>query len=201
MQQFGVRSDIAGGENAQGLFRSTAVNALDLDRGRAKQMPGIPVARANAGNDIDPLFVIDRRKRLQGGDRIGLRIDRGDLAASARGIAPVQRLDFRFLNAAGVGQHVGAQIDSAARRQDAAGKSAAHELWQQAAMIDMGMGQQHGVDIGGTKRKGAVVQFLQRLLSLKQTAIDQETPSAHLKEVAGARDGARCAAKPDGDAH
>ena len=28
-------------------------------------------------------------------------------------------------------------------------------------MIDMGMGQQHGVDIGGTKRKGAVVQFFQ----------------------------------------
>jgi hypothetical protein len=48
---------------------------------------------------------------------------------------------------------------------------------QQAAMIDMGMGQQHGVDIGGAKRKGAVVQFFQRLLSLKQPAIDQETPA------------------------
>ncbi len=45
-------------------------------------------------------------------------------------------------------------------------------------MIDMGMGQKYGVDIGGTKRKGAVVQFLQRFLSLKQPAIDQETAGA-----------------------
>ena len=77
----------------------------------------------------------------------------------------------------------------------------AHELGQQATVIDMGMGEQHGVDFGGTKRKGAVVQFLQGLLSLKQPAIDQETPGACLEEIAGARDGARCAAKPDGDAH
>ena len=138
---------------------------------------------------------------MQGGDRIGLGIDRADLAASARGIAPVQRHDFRFLDAAGVGQHVGTEIDGAPRRQDAAGKSAAHQLGQQAAMIDMGMGQQHGVDIGGAKRKGAVVQFFQGLLSLKQPAIDQKTASACLKEIAGARNGARCAAKPDGDAH
>ena len=54
-----------------------------------------------------------------------------------------------------------------ARRQDATAKSIAHEFRQQAAMIDMRMRQQHGIDIGGAKWKGAVVQFLQGLLSLK----------------------------------
>ena len=80
-------------------------------------------------------------------------------------------------------------------------KSVAHQLRQQAAVVDMGMGQKHGVDIGGTKRKGAVVQLLQGLLSLKQAAIDQEAPGSGLEEIAGARHGAGRAAKPDGDAH
>ena len=53
-------------------------------------------------------------------------------------------------------------------------KAVAHELWQQAAVVDMGVGQQHRVDIGRAERKGAVVQLLQRLRSLKQAAIDQE---------------------------
>ena len=53
-----------------------------------------------------------------------------------------------------VRQHVGTEIDGAARRKDAAGKAVAHQLRQQAAVVDMGMGQQHRVDIGGAKWKG-----------------------------------------------
>ena len=84
---------------------------------------------------------------------------------------------------------------------DAAGESAAHEFGQQAAMIDMSVGQQHGVNIGGAKRKGPVIQFFQGFLSLKQPAIDQKASGPRLKEITGARDGARCAAKPDGQIH
>ena len=54
-------------------------------------------------------------------------------------------------------------------------KAVAHELRQEAAMVDMGMGQQHSVDLGRAKRKGPVVELLQRLRSLKQPAVDQET--------------------------
>ena len=42
-------------------------------------MTGIPVARANARNDVDPCLVVDGRETTAGGDRIGLRIDRTDL--------------------------------------------------------------------------------------------------------------------------
>ncbi len=65
----------------------------------------------------------------------------------------------------------------------------------------MGVGQQHGIDVGRAEWKGPVVQFLQRFLSLKQAAIDQETSGAGFKKVAGARDGARGAAEPDGYTH
>ena len=137
-------------------------------------MPGVPVAGTHARNHVDPFFIIDRRERLQRGNRIGLRIDRADLGPPARRIAPVQGGNLGLLDAAGIRQHVGTEIDGAARRKDTAGKAVAHEFWQQAAMVDMGVGQQHGVDVGRAKRKRPVVELLQGFRSLKQPAIDQE---------------------------
>ena len=123
---------------------------------------------------VDPGLVVDRLERLQRRDGVGLGVDRADLGSPARRIAPVERGDLRFLNAAGIRQHIGAQVDRAARRQDPAAKAVAHQLRQQAAVVDMGMRQQHGVDVGRAERKGAVVECLQRLLSLEQAAVDQE---------------------------
>ena len=93
-------------------------------------MSGVPVARANARNDVDPFFVVDGRERLQRGNRIGLGIDRADLGSSARRIASVQGGNLGLLDAAGIRQHVGTEIDGAARRKNAAGKSVAHEFRQ-----------------------------------------------------------------------
>ena len=138
---------------------------------------------------------------LQRGEGIGLGVDRADLGAPARRIAPIERGDLGFLDASGVGQHVGAQIDRAARRKDPAGESLAHELRQQAAVIDMRMGQQHGIDVGGAERKCAIVQRLQRLRSLKQPAVDEETSGPGLEQMARAGHGAGRAAEPQGDAH
>ncbi len=53
-------------------------------------------------------------------------------------------------------------------------KPCLHQLRQQAAVVDMGVGQQHGVDVGGPERKGAVVQLLQRLVALEHAAVDQD---------------------------
>ena len=77
----------------------------------------------------------------------------------------------------------------------------AHQLRQQAAVVDMRMGQQNDVDIGGAEWKCAVVQCLQRLGALKQTAVDQQAPGRGLEQIAGAGHGAGRAAKSDGHAH
>src|SRR6478735_2110226 len=103
-------------------------------------MPGVPVARANAGNDVNPLFIVDWRERLQSGNRISLRIDRGNFSSATCRVAPVQGGNFGFLNAAGIRQHVGTEINGPARRTNTARKAVAHELWQEAAVIDMGVG-------------------------------------------------------------
>ena len=76
LQQLRIGTDIAGSEQAQRMSVGTRAVELEFDRGRAEQMPGIPVARANARYHVDPCLVFDRLERLQRGDRIGLGIDR-----------------------------------------------------------------------------------------------------------------------------
>ena len=137
LQQLGVGAEIAGGEHPQRLAGRAFAGEFDFDRGRAEQMSGVPVARAHARHDLNPSLVIDRAESIERGDSIALRVDRRHERTPARRIAPVERGDFRFLDAAGVGQHVGAQVDGAARRQDRAAKAAAHQLRYQAAVVDM----------------------------------------------------------------
>ena len=140
LQQFAVRADVAGRKDTERFLGCVVIGTFDLDRGGAEQMPGVPIARANPRNDVDPFFVVGWREELQRGERIGLRINRSDLGAPARGVAPVERGDLGLLDAAGVRQHVGAEIDGAAGRKDAAGKSVAYQFGQQAAVVDMGVG-------------------------------------------------------------
>src|SRR5450631_3589597 len=124
-------------------------------------MTGVPVTRPNPRDHVGPSLVFDRPERLQGSDGVGLRVDGTDLGPSTRGVASVEGYDLGFLNASGVGQHIGTQIDGAARGENSALEALPDQLWQKPAVIDVGMRQKHCVDIGRPKRKSAVVQFLE----------------------------------------
>src|ERR1035437_3941948 len=174
---------------------------LKFDRSRAKQMTRIPVARANTRYHIDPRLVIDRLERLQRCDGIGLGIDWTNLGPAARCIAPVEGNDLRFLNASGMRQHIGTEVDRSAGRQDPSAEAFARQLRQQPAVVDVSMRQQHNIDVGGPERKGAIIEFLQGLLALEQAAVDQETSGLRLDQIAGPCHGARRAAKSNGYAH
>ena len=79
LQQLGVGTEIAGGEHAQRLAGCAFAGEFDLDRGRAEQMPGVPIARAHARHDFNPGFVFDRPEGIERGDRVALRVDRRHL--------------------------------------------------------------------------------------------------------------------------
>ncbi len=53
-------------------------------------------------------------------------------------------------------------------------------------MVDMGMGEENGVEPLRLEREGAVVQRLQGLGALEHAAVDEDAPAAGLEEVAGA---------------
>ena len=183
LQQLGVGAEIAGGQHAQRLAGFAFAGEFDLDRGRAEQMAGVPVARAHARHGLDPVLVIDRPEGIERGDRVALRVDRRHRRRPRAALRRLSVSDFRFLDAAGIGQHEGAQIDGAARRQDRPAEAAARQLGHQAAVVDMRVRQQHGVDVGRVERKVAVVQLLQRLRPLEQAAIDQQAPGRRLEQI------------------
>src|SRR5665213_552107 len=164
-------------------------------------MAGVPVARANARDGVDPGLVFHRPERTERCDRVGLRINRLYFGATARRVAPVEGGDLGFLDAARVGEKVSAQIDGAARGDDRSRKAIADQLRQQTTVVDMGVRQQHGIDIGRPKRKGGVVERLQGFRPLEQAAVDQQAPGLGLKQIAGAGHGPRGAAKFDRHAH
>ncbi len=201
LQQLSVGTEIAGGEHPQRLAGGAFAGEFDFNRGRAEQMPGVPVARAHARHDLNPSLVIDRAEGIERGDGIALRVDRRHQRTPARGIAPVERGHFGFLDAAGVRQHIGAQVDGAAGGPDRAAKAAACELGYEAAVVDMRVRQQHGIDVGGDERKLAVVQLLQRFRPLEQSAVDQQTSGRGLEQVTRAGHGAGRPAKAKGDTH
>src|SRR4249919_3309597 len=124
-------------------------------------MARVPVASANAAHDLEPCLVFDRTECVERCDRIGLGVDWPDLRSTARGIASVERGNLRFLNASGIGQEVGAQVDRAARGPDRSAESSQHQLRQQAAVVDMSVGQEYSIDVGWTEGKGAIIQCLQ----------------------------------------
>jgi len=105
LQQFGVRTDVAGGENAQRTVPGLCVGKFHFDRRRAEQMPGVPVTHAQARQHLDPGLVGDGPEELLRRDGIALRVDRRHFRAAAVDVAPVERRHFRFLDAAAVGQH------------------------------------------------------------------------------------------------
>ncbi len=96
-----------------------------------------------------------------------MRIDGTDSGPSARGIAPVKGRNLRFLNASGIGQHVGTKIDSTARSQNTALETLPGQLGQQSAVVNMRMRQKRHVNIGGVERERPIVQLLESLLPLE----------------------------------
>ena len=64
-------------------------------------------------------------------------------------------------------------------------------------MVDVGMGQNQGIDSARVERKGSVVELLLRLRALEHAAIDQYPMSTRLDHVTGAGDGLRGTVKRD----
>jgi hypothetical protein len=68
-------------------------------------------------------------------------------------------------------------------------------------MVDVGVGQEYGINLGRTEWKSAIVKRLQRLRPLKQSAVHQQAPGLGLKKNAGAGHGSRSSAESKGHAH
>ena len=174
---------------------------LDLDRGRAQQVAGIPVARPDAGCGRDPHFIgvaLEMRERVH---RILLGVDRLHQILTALGATLVELLHFHLLDVARVRQHDGAEVRRGGGAMDAVLVAVLDELRQHARMIDVGMGEKHRGDGARIEGEGPVVQLALGLRTLEHAAIDEHFRAVGFDQVAGAGDGARCAMELQTDRH
>ena len=86
------------------------------------------------------------------------------------------------LNLGRVAKHQFHQIGRGRRGDDRAAKSLPHQFRGQSAMIDVGMGQQHGVEIPGPDRAGVPIAA-QIIPLLKHPAIDQQPDAVGLEII------------------
>ncbi len=124
----------------------------------------------------------DRRELLERPLRILLGVERQGRMVLREAVA-VGEFRVLFLQEAAVGQQDPAQLVGQLGRMDAAAKAVLHEQGQVAAVIEMGVGEDHRVDAvrgDGHRRPVALPELLE---ALKQAAIDQDPAAAGLQQV------------------
>ena len=177
----------------QALFAAICINP-EIDHRRTKQMSRVD------------------ERGLQATSNAQRRIVRDRLQAQKRAVhvaAVIKRFDFRFaflafmvqicgifnLNLGGVAEH---DVRQSARGRCAinrADEALLDEIRQIAAMVDMGMAQQDGVDLFWPERKLAVAAMAFASASLEEPAIEQQGLSARIDPVHRAGHGPGCAPK------
>ena len=131
-----------------------------------------------AQHGLDILEVEQRRDAFVAGRR-------SRLARSASRIAQVGR----------VAQQDGQQVGAGRVRVDRPAVAALHQQRQPPAMIDVGMAQHHGVDVGGLERERQAVARRRVGTALDHAAVQQQLAAARTHDVAGTGHFARGAEK------
>jgi len=86
---------------------------------------------------------------------------------------PVRVFRILFLEMAAIQQDQFRHIARGCRCENTTPEAVAHQFRQIAGMVEMGVGQDHGVDVGGRHRQRLPVQLAQVFQPLKQAAINQ----------------------------
>lgn len=117
-----------------------------------------------------------------GGQGVGFGIERLERFLPGAVAAAVAAFGIGFLDAPGISQHRAQQVGSRGGAPDPPFESLRDQARQQAGMVDMGVGQDHRVDLLRIEGKVLAIQGFQAARSLEQAAIDQH-PRAAQREL------------------
>src|SRR5260221_206025 len=101
----------------------------------------------------------------------------------------VDELGVRFLDVGGIEQHRAAQVDCGWSRVNGPVEPVADERGQVAAVVDVRVGEHHGVDGAGWKRQVAVAILRILAASLIESAIEKVVLAVDLQMAHGPGDG------------
>jgi hypothetical protein len=172
---------------------------IELDDGRPKNVPGIQKGAGDPGQDRHRLVVIQRPEVVQGFQDIRLGVQRYDRLLQLVGVLPVDELRVRLLDARRISKHDAAQIPRGRGAGDAPLKAVLHQRRDVPRMVDMRVGEDHGVHPAGIERQVAVTLVRLAPPALVEPAIQQQPDAVEFQQVLRSRDGA--GRSPEEDAH
>lgn len=186
-------ADIA--REGQPSFPRRTVDA-DGDRRRSEQVAGVGERRLEPLAHRDPGAVPDRLEAVQGSKHVpgveqglDLRLVRTAFAVQVGGVLP--------LDLGRVPQHDRREGAGGRRAIDRAGESAADEVREVAAMIDVRVAEDHRIDVLGPEGKFPVAVEALRPPALEQPAVEQDRFPAGRQLVHRPRDRAHRAPERD----
>lgn len=125
----------------------------------------------------------------------------GQGGAVAAELVAVEEGGVLLLQVPAVGQQDGAQVTCARGAVDGVGVAVARQQRQVTAVVQVGMGQHHGVDLVRRDGQALPIAQAQLLVALEQAAIDQQALAVVTHQILGAGDGAGAAQESDVDVH
>ena len=154
---------------------------------------GDPDARGDAPFDA----VVDRLEAVHGGLRIVDRVKRLDGVQTLAGALAVFPLGVLFLQVAGILEHDAAQVAGGAVGEHGAAVTGLDQQWQATGVIQVGMGEDHGVQSRRVEVERIAVARLVLASALDQATVDQHLHALGLDQETGTCDLARRAQKTD----
>ena len=185
-QRRAVVAQVAGEHQAPSAAQ---VVDIQLDDGRAEDVPGIVQGHADPGHHFLALLVAQRSALAQHLVGVIAGVQRGDGLLAAPGAPLVLPLGVLFLQVRGIVQHQLKQRAAGLGGEDRAAIAFLGQARQQSAMVDMGVGNHHRVDVFRTKGKGSPVVAFLLAPALVHAALKQDTLAfVGFQQVAGTGD-------------
>src|SRR3569833_1229522 len=164
---------------------------FEFDRGGTEDVSGVTQARAKAGRGLDPLFERYRPAQPPRGAGIGLGVDRRERFFAGTIATTVAPCCLGFVDTPGIGEHVFQKIAGRLRAPDRALEAFRRELGEKAAVVEVGVRENHPRNALGIERKPRGVELFQGARALEQAAIAQQRSPIVGKFHARAGDGVR----------
>lgn len=179
-------AEVAGKHQAARLH---LVVELHFDDRRAEDVPGVVKGHPHATSDRHGAAEADRPAQLERAFGVGLGIQRLD-ARLADPVAPaVLPLGVLFLDVRGVQQHEFQQFAGGLGGEDRALEALGRQARQQAAVVQVGVGDDHRVDARGIEGEGRAVAVVGFAAPLAHAAFEQDLHAIEgFQQITGASD-------------
>ena len=198
----GLHNDVVGGVDVLRIADERLVNIADIarkddstrlavlshgedDACRAEEVSRVAETNRDALGYLGVGLILVRHEQLYRSDSVVHGVERLVVVLAAALSLSAAPFGFKFLYVRTVAQHDAAQVGSGGGGVDRSAESARIEQGEQSRVVDVGVREEHEVDIGGSYGN---LDVLEDVLALFHSEIDKEFPAASLDICAAARD-------------